>query len=204
FGRDVDAYLVERPSERAGFEAAATDACAYAVAHPAAPPDLRVGVGFSLAGAASGASFPALLDAGQIAAFSYLPGLADGQAAPTSDIAGALDQMAALSGGRPVVLQEIGYPSAAEAGSADDKQRLFFATLFQALAPRRASFPFVNVAELHDPAQPACDARVIAQGEPPSGTYAAFACSLGLVDRDGMEKPAWAEVAIGAATFASP
>lgn len=205
FGRDVDVYLVQSPGDRAGFEAAALDACAYVAAHPGAPAGLRVGVGFSLSGAAApDMSYPVLLEAGQIAPFSYLPGLSDGQAAPTSEIAGALDQMAALAGGRPVVLTGIGYPSATAAGSSEDKQRLFFATLRDTLAPRRASFPFVNVVELHDPWPAACADRAVSQGEPPDGPYAAYICSLGLFDVAASERPAWAEVSAFAAAFASP
>jgi hypothetical protein len=112
--------------------------------------------------------------------------------------------MAALADGRPVILQAAGYPSAMEAGGSDEKQRLFFETLFDALAPRRAAFPFVNVVELHDPSPFACDARVIAQGEDPAGAFARFACSLGLFDQAGEDKPAWMAVATGAATFATP
>jgi hypothetical protein len=205
FGRDADVYLGAHPAERGSFEALARGACAYAGAHPAPPLPIGAGVGFSFEGAtASDPSFLELLDAGPIVVLSYIPGLADGQAPPASGVAGALDGMAALAGGRPVVLQAAGYPSAMEAGSSDEKQRLFFETLFDALGPRRAAFPFVNVVELHDPSTAACEARVTAQGEDPGGAFARFACSLGLFDQAGADKPAWMEVATGAAAFASP
>lgn len=205
FGRDVDGYLATHPEDRAGFETLVLDACAYAGAHPGGAGALGVGVGFSFPGAsAPDPSFAELTEAGTIVALSYLPGLPDGQAAPASEVAGALDAMAALARARPVILQAVGYPSAAEAESSEEKQRLFFATLFDALSPRRAAFPFVNVVELHDPAPAPCEAAVAAQGEDPTGSFAAFACSLGLFDQTGAARPAWSEVAAGAAAFAYP
>ncbi|WP_044244586.1 hypothetical protein [Chondromyces apiculatus] len=205
FGSEVDIYLTRHPEQRPDFEALALEACAYATQHPDAPPALRTGVGFSMS-SASAPTLPltALREAGEVAAFTYLPGVADGAAAPTSDVAGALDRMIVLADGRPVVLQATGYPSAESAGGTRDKQRLFFSTLAEALAPRRAAFPFVNVVELNDPAPAACDSRVSAQGEAPDGPFEGFACSLGLFDLTGSEKPAWGEVAAIAATFASP
>lgn len=203
-GRDVDVYLAGRAGERAAFEQVAADACAYAAAHPAAPEGLRVGVGFSFEGASSSPSFPALVAAGDAAVLSYLPGLAAGRAAPTSTVAGALDAMAALADGRPVVLQAVGYPSSTTVSGSDEKQRAFFQTLFDALGPRRAAFAFVNVAELHDPTPAACDAHAAAQGEPPGGLFASFACSLGLFDQGAAYRPAWLEVASSSAAFATP
>jgi hypothetical protein len=135
---------------------------------------------------------------------SYVPGLSSGRAPPTSTVAGALDAMAALAGGRPLVLQAVGYPSSPDAAGSDEKQRAFFQTLFDALGPRRAAFELVNVVELHDPSQAACDARAIVQGEPPGGPFARFACSLGLFDQGAASRPAWIEVASGAAAFATP
>ncbi|AKT42794.1 uncharacterized protein CMC5_070210 [Chondromyces crocatus] len=205
FGNSVDVYLSHNPTQLASFEAMAASVSTYASEHPEAPLALRTGIGFSASGAsAADPSHGNLRGVGQVAIFSYLPGLSAGQAAPTGDIASALDQMVSLAAGRQVVVQETGYPSAALVGGSPDKQRLFFSTLGEALAPRRASFPFVNVLELHDPSPAACDLRAAAQGEPSGGNFAAFACSLGLFDLAGSEKPAWGEVAAIAATFASP
>ncbi|MCC6557147.1 MAG: hypothetical protein IT372_29695 [Polyangiaceae bacterium] len=203
-GRDVDVYLADHPDERAAFEALAAGACAHASGSPAAPEGLRVGVGFSFDGAGADPSFAPLLDAGDVAVLSHVPGRAAGQAAPASTVAGALDAMTALAGGRPVVLRGVGYPSSLAAGGSEEKQRLFFRTLFDALAPRRAAFELINVVELHDPAPAACDAYAVAQGEPSGGPFASFSCSLGLFDQGATARPAWLEVASGAAAFATP
>jgi hypothetical protein len=205
FGRDVDFYLAGHPGMRGAFEHLVEDACAYAARHGSAPVGLRVGAGFSFDGAASpDPSFDTLLDAGDVAVLSYLPGLKDGSAAPASTVAAALDSMTALAGGKPVVLQALGYPSAPGADGSEEKQQLFFQTFFDALAPRRSVFELVNVVELHDPAAVACEAYAAAQGQSPDGAFASFVCSLGLFDQGATAKPAWLEVAAGAAAFATP
>jgi hypothetical protein len=209
FGRDADVYLAGHPDERVAFTRLAAEACAYAGAHPDARERPHVGVGLSFDAAmppdgSSGASLDELLDAGDVAVLSYLPGLAAGEAAPTSDVAGGLDAMIARSQGLPIVLQAVGYPSSPGAGSSEERQRLFFQTFFNALAPRRASFTFVNVVELHDPPPAVCAAYAAAQGAEPESAFARFTCSLGLFGQGEASKPAWIEILGGAATFASP
>lgn len=205
FGLDTDVYLAGHPAERDAFGRLATQACAHALASPTAPPDLHVGVGLSFdTDPPSDPIFDALLAAGDVTVLSYFPGLSGGQATPTSDVTDALDAMVRRSPGRPIVLQSVGYPSAAAAGSSEEKQRLFFATFFDALGPRRSAFAFVNVAELHDLSPAACRAYAESQGAPSTGAFASFACSLGLFGQGEASRPAWMEVLGGVATFASP
>lgn len=204
-GRDLDVYVAAFPSERASLEAFAEDLVAYVHEHPLAPPDVVVGVGFSFVGVSSAdASFEALRGVTDVVVVSYLPGLGSPEAGLTSALPIDVDTMIVRSSGKPVVIESIGYPSSAVVGSSDAKQALFFDTLFDALAPRRSGFAFVNVDALHDLGPLRCASFVTERGELVGSVFADFACSLGIVSADGAEKPAWSSFLKGAAAFASP
>lgn len=204
FGRDVDAFLGAHAADRAAFEALAAHAIGHAKAHAMAPPELRLGVGFSFAGATKPhPSVSPLWAASDVAVVSYAPGLDDGAAGPASAVTTDLDELVQAAAGLPIVVAGVSYPSAPEVGSSDEAQKLFYTTLFGALAARRPSFDVVDVERLHDPSPAACEAEATAQGEDPAGAWAAYACSTGLFDADGA-KPAWSPILAAAATFAAP
>jgi hypothetical protein len=206
FGRDVDVFIESHPEEREALEAFIDHVSSFAKKHPAAPPELKVAAGVSFEGlvVSPSPSIEALLASSDIAAISYIPGLAEGGVAPASEVATQLDHVIAAAAGKPILLQAVGYPSDPLAGSSLEKQSLFFETFWGALGPRRAFFPWVNVAELHDLGPAACDAHAASQGEPKDSKHAAFFCSLGLFTSAGEQKPAWSSVLEAAATFASP
>jgi hypothetical protein len=204
-GRDVDVHLASKPEERVAFELFAADVLAYVRAHPLASPDVRAGVGFSFAGVSGqDPSFVSLLEVSDAAVVSYLPGVGDAEARPTSAIAADVNTLLARVLGKPIVLESAGYPSAPSVGGSDAKQALFLDTLFGALAPRRDAFVLVNIDGLHDLGPIRCGERASASGEPVDGPFAAFSCSLGLFTQEGQEKPAWQAFVNGAAAFASP
>jgi len=202
-GRDIDVYFASHPAdERASLEALLLDTIAYV--HEKAP-DTRVGVGFSFAGiAADDPSFALFADACDVVVSSYLPGLGETEVGVTSDLASDADVLLTKAGGKPIVLESIGYPSSAVVGGSTAKQALFLDMLFEALVPRRAGFAFVNVDALHDVGATPCADMAKRAGEPPDGPYAAYVCSLGLFTTLGQEKPAWLSFVKGAAAFASP
>lgn len=206
FGRDIDVFIEDHPDQRKAIEAFAVHAGAFAKAHPSSPPELKIAASVSFEGmvVAPSLSLESLLASSDIAAVSYIPGLAAGEVTPASEVATQLDQMIAAAAGKPILLQAVGYPSDPLAQSSADKQSLFFDTFWGALGPRRASFPWVNVAELHDLGPAACEAYAASQGEPKDGKQTAFYCSLGLFTSAGEEKPSWASVLEGTAAFASP
>ncbi len=205
FGRDVDVYLAQHPSERAAFRAFAVEACTRAQKRLGAGPRLGVGVAFSFEGATKpDPIFAPVLAACSSAVISYMPGLGDQEAAPASAVAGAVDAMIGAAAGKPILLQGLAYPSAEVVGSSPEKQALFFQTFFQALGPRRAAFGLVEVFELHDLAKPACTAFAERQGESAIGPFASYLCSTGLHATGDQAKPAWLEVLAGASAFLVP
>jgi hypothetical protein len=205
-GRDVDVFIEAHPEERLALEAFVSHVSAFAKTHPSASPELKVAAAVSFEGAvvSPSPSLEALFSSSDIAAISYIPGLAGGSVAPASEVASQLDKMIAAAAGKPILLQTVAYPSDLLAGSSPEKQSLFFDTFWGALGPRRAFFPWVNVAELHDLGPAACEAYAASQGELKDGKPAAFFCSLGLFTSAGEQKPAWSSVLQGTAAFASP
>ncbi len=204
FGRDVDLYLAAHPIERSAFVAFAKEACAYARGHTGAAPDLAVGVAFSPAAPKSEPSFAQLLEAEDIVAFSYFPGLGTFEPDATSGAVTTISGLADAALGKPVVLQAAGAPTDALAGGSEATQQAFFAALFGAIGVHRSSFALAAVTELHDAPSPTCAGWVASQGEPPDGPFAAYACSLGVMNADGTPKPAWGSVIAGAAALSSP
>lgn len=204
-GRDVDVFLAAHPEERQAFEAFVLELISYVRAHPLAPPNLRLGVGFSFSGVSvPDSSFSVLLEASDVAACSYLPGLGTDAAGLASNVATDADVLVERAMGKPIVIEALGYPSSAAVGGSEAKQALFLETFFTALGPRRPYFAFVNVEGLHDLASERCAQRAALEGQAADGPWAAYACSLGLFTADSQPKPVWQVFLNGAATFASP
>jgi hypothetical protein len=201
-GRETDRYVLEHADEATGL----TQFLALGVSHvgsmgASAPP---VGVGLSFAGSDPPPSYQALLGLGALAVYTYFPGIGTPSVPTDTSVSHDLDAMITLGAERPLVLEAAGLTSAAALGSSPEQQRQFLDALFGALGARRAHFAVVNVHELHDRTASGCAAEAAAQGEPPDGSVAAYACETGLRAPDGGPKPAWQGFVQGAAAFASP
>jgi hypothetical protein len=200
FARALDVYLEEHPGEGGallGLVAAAVDQV-----HERAPAILT-GVGLR-----PSADPPPRYDEaaalGNALALSYLPGA--GAAALPSDTSPAhdLDAMIALAGERPIILHALGFPSAPTLGSAPELQAQRLDAFMSALDARRSAFPLVNVVQLHDVPQPACEALLAAQGLLPDDPYGDYVCTTGLRDTTGAPKPAWQTFIQASGRFAGP
>ena len=201
FGREVDRYLDAHASERDRLSGLLAAAIAHVQASAVAAP---TGVSLVYTGAEPPPPSYGLADLGEFAFFSYFPGLDQPTLSAASAPAKGLDAMYAASGGHPVVLERVGATSAEGIGANEQSQKQFYASLFQALAHRRARFPVVNLHELHDLADDACAELAASQGTSPESPYGAFMCGLGLRRTDGSVKAAFVEVTVGLAAFATP
>ncbi len=210
-GTEIDRYLdTLTDSERGAFVAFVNRTLDYARNHPNRPMGTQVGVTVTVASIVQ-KTIPEvleLIDASDIAIATYYPLEESFEARHPSGAANDLDELAvALSddaGTRTVVLQEVGYPSAAETGSSEDQQRVFFDGLFQALLARREQFPFVSINGLHDAHPEVCGGEASALGAPGDPLAIAARCSFGVRHADGGRKTAWSVVLDGMATFAVP
>lgn len=215
-GLEADRYFRDLPQFlRSGFVDAMQGALEYARAHPALPPKARVGIGLTREGWKGAASpFTAWIQSSDALVVSYVPLdgnlLAESPSLVVANLDGLYNNLVEIVEDGPVVpivLHRVGYPSSPEVSSSEEQQRAFYAALFLALQGRRARFPFVNVYGLNDPSPRRCaDFRLTLGGDAlthPERAEAAY-CSLGLHSREGVAKPAWADVLAGMATFASP
>ncbi|WP_027008481.1 hypothetical protein [Conexibacter woesei] len=133
----------------------------------------------------------ALARLGTATIVTYYP-LGDGYrprpaSAPLTDIPHLID----LAHGRPLVIQEAGYPSSPHLGSTPTAQATFVRDVFAAWDRDPAAIPFLSFYSLFDLPTGACAHRS-------DNDQAAFLCSLGLHDRAGRPKPAWAAFRMGA------
>jgi len=210
-GVELDRYLTILPSvERDGFQKFVLHALDYARRHPSRPSRTRVGVTLS-SDAIISSSLPelaALIAASDVAIASYYPIDQGFVARAPSRIAADLEALSASvssdAGPSPIVLQEVGFPSAESAGGSLEKQKLFFDGLFAALEMRRDRFPFVSVYALNDERAARCEAEAMAYGAPGDPKAIAFLCSLGVRGSGAAPKPAWVSVLGGLATFRAP
>jgi hypothetical protein len=109
------------------------------------------------------------------------------------------------AGGKPVVVQEIGYPASPLLGSSDSLQAVFFTNAIDEWTKIDASrMPFVSLFLLHDFTQEQCDAFGQYYGLPDNAEFEAYLCTLGLRHADGTPRPAWQAVVSGAAAAGLP
>jgi hypothetical protein len=104
--------------------------------------------------------------------------------APLRDI----PRMVRLVRGRPLVMQEAGYSSASRLHGSPTAQATFVRNVFAAWSRFPRAIPFLSFYTLFDPPARDYGGRSDAQ---------IFFCSLGLHDRDGRAKPAWAAFSSG-------
>jgi len=99
--------------------------------------------------------------------------------------------MTALASRWPVVLQEVGYPSATVLSSSELNQARFVRSVFRAWNASAARIPFLNYFLLHDLPPQLCGQLAQYYGLPHDRNFQAFLCSLGLRYADGKPKSAW-------------
>jgi exo-beta-1,3-glucanase (GH17 family) len=188
-GNEVDAYLQARPDEWATYTRFYQDAVSYLHGNS---PGLTVGVTTTFAGfsAASTTAVRTLNASSDVIILTYYPLQGDAQVLPASSPATDIPRMLSLAGGKPVILQEAGYPSGAPNASSEASQQQFVSELFQAWHGAGNSLPFVSYFLLYDFDPPTCSALGTYYGSA-DPAFLSYLCTLGLRHSDGTAKPAW-------------
>lgn len=202
-GNEVASYL-DTANEWVAYGAFYTDAVAYVHAKL---PGARVGVtvAFGVIAPGDSAKIVALNALSDVAMFTYYP--SDGSYRPSGPTAtrAAFPAMLALARGKPVVLQELGYPSATALGSSEGEQAQFITdAIAQWAAIDAPRMPFTSVFALTDFSPALCDQYAQYYSQVGSADFEAFICSLGLRHADGTEKPGWAALQRAAAAAGLP
>ena len=125
----ADVPLGDDPAKHAAFATFVTRAVAHV---HAVRPKIKVGFVVTASGAASAkARFAAAWASSDVIGVVYVPVDAAAQVRPAASVAGDLDQLVAdLPPGKPIILREVGYPTAPECGSNEAAQAAFVSAAF--------------------------------------------------------------------------
>jgi len=202
-GNEVDGYLSAHPAEWQTYKAFYEDALAYI--HQTMP-GIKVGVTVMFGGAIgpNAANVASLTSASDVYILTYYP-LGDafkpyGAQAPISDF----PRMVGLAGTRPVILQEVGYPSATLLDSSESEQAQFVTNVFQTWQAQGSKIAFLNYFMLHDFTEQMCSDFATYYGDPGDANFQAYLCTLGLRNANGTAKSSWQAFVNGAASVGLP
>jgi hypothetical protein len=188
-GNEIDGYFTRHPSELADYVKLYTDVAARL---KQLSPGIRVSATLMFGGVdlMDGMMRP-LTDKFDYICFTYYPIRSDFTMQDPGLVAHHLDRMRQAAHGRPLVLQEIGYPSGAKNASTEEMQAQFVENVFKTL---RANSDFVEagcfwlLADLNDEF-----VNNLAQyyGLSNSSRFKSFLQTLGMYDANGHPKKAW-------------
>ena len=188
-GNEVDVYLQAQPTEWPAYTSFYADTVSYLHMHS---PSLSVGVTTTFGGFSgdSTAAVQSLNASSDVVILTYYPLQGDSQGAPVTSPTTDIPRMVSLAGGKPVVLQEAGYPSGALNGSSEAAQQQFVTDLFQAWHTAGDGLPFLSYFLLYDFDATTCNELGTYYGVT-DPAFLSYLCTLGLRHADGSVKPAW-------------
>lgn len=195
-GNEVDVYLEAQPAEWGPYQTFYEDGLAYA--HQKMP-GVLVGVTATYGGASgpSQTEMARLNTKSDVVSYTYYPLDSDFQVhsprAPLTDF----PNMLTLAGGKPVVLQEVGFPSDPLNASSEAIEAQFVTNALASWQAAGRRMPFLNYFLQHDLDSDTCDLLLRYYGLP-DPAFKAYLCSLGLRRADGSPKPAWDSFVAGA------
>lgn len=189
-GNEVDVYLSLHPADWPGYRSFYHDAAAYL--HRRAP-SLKIGVTTTYSGASGidSLNVRSLNDSSDVFILTYYPIGNQFAPRPPSVVATEIARMVSLTRGRPLVLQEVGYPAATTLGSSEQDQAQFVTNVFSAWQTHGTVIPFLNFFCMHDFTRAQCDSLAQYYGLPNSQPFKDFLCSLGFRAVNGTPKLAW-------------
>ncbi len=189
-GNEVDVYLTQHPAEWNAYRAFYADAADYV---RSVAPNVKIGVTATYGGAKGVAAHDVTVLNGpsDVVILTYYPLRPDFSVYPASVAAADITSMVELAGGKPLVLQEVGYPTSSLLGSSDMAQAEFVTNVFDSWQANAARIPFLNFFALHDFTPDLCQAAAGYYGLPDDTKFREYLCTLGLRFADGSPKPAW-------------
>jgi hypothetical protein len=198
-GNEVDVYFLLHPGEFPAYVTFYDTIVAYIHAHA---PGLQVGVttAFSNTFGAAQSMVTQLTQNSDAIIFTYYPLQANFDPEPPDVPLTDFPMMVQFAGGRPVILQEVGYPSARKLASSPKLQRQFVQNVFQAWSNAGPAIPFLIYFGMHDFSRKYTNGLVTYYGiNDPTGHFAAYLRSLGLRHVDDSAKPGWKSFVQGVA-----
>ncbi|HVU13637.1 MAG TPA: hypothetical protein VHD90_20295 [Phototrophicaceae bacterium] len=187
-GNEVDVYLANHPQEWATYKTFYDGVVDHV--HQV-DPDVQVGVTVTYSGLlAHTDQIMTLNEHSDVFFLTYYPLETDFTAnhpdAPLTDF----PKMVEIARGLPVILQEVGYPSADLLHSSEADQAAFVRNVFTAWKSAGNAIPFLNYFLLHDLTEDICNQLEGYYGLK-NPNFHAYLCTLGLRQANGTPKLAW-------------
>ncbi len=187
-GNEVDVYLAAHPDQWTAYQSFYEGAVAHI--HQVAP-EIQVGVTVTYSGAQSHPDEVRRLNRrSDLFIVTYYALASDFSVrspdAPLTDFPRIID----MAGGLPVILQEVGYPSADRLGSSEELQAAFVQNVFAAWKSAGSAIPFLDFFLLHDMPDNLCSTLESYYGVK-NANFHAYLCTLGLRNADGSPKLSW-------------
>lgn len=187
-GNEVDSYFATHTSEWAAYKELIEDARSYIIS---LKPDIKVGVTTTFEGASSTyatevASLNANMD---VIVMTYYPISAGFVARDPSTVSTDMQTMVTLAAGKPIIMQEWGYPSSATNSGSASKQSDFITNTFAAWRTHgTTNIPFISFFKRREWTAAHC---ATITGQTAGQTFYEFMCSLGLLNNDSSPKTAY-------------
>ncbi len=195
-GNEVDVYL-ETHDQWESYQIFYEAAVVYL--HEVAP-SIQVGVTFTYGGAQVMTDrLLELNEASDVLILTYYPLESDFQVQPPNAPLRDFPAMLALAGNKPLILQEVGYPSAEVLGSSEEKQAEFVTHVFEAWDQAGDKIPFLSFFAMGDFSDQLTEQLSGYYGITGAENFTAFLRTLGLRQVDGTPKLAWQAFVEGAA-----
>lgn len=135
--------------------------------------------------------YRALTDQVDAYSFTYYPLNADFTMRPPDSAARDIARMLEAAGDKPLVLQEVGYASAARLNSSPDAQATFLTNVFAEVRKAPHRFAIVHVLFMSDLPDAVVEDLTRYYRLANSDNFKAYLSTLGLRDSSGTPKPAW-------------
>ncbi len=198
-GNEVDVYFLNHPDEFPAYVTFYNDIVAYI--HQQAP-GLAVGVTTTFTNTMGPAEsmVSELVQNSDVIIFTYYPLQPNFDPEPPDVPLTDFPAMVQFAGGRPVILQEVGYPSAHKLKSSPKLQAQFVQSVFQAWNTAGPAIPFLIYFGLHDFSGKFTKSLVQYYGiNDPTHHFAAYLRSLGLRHVNDRPKRGWSAFVQGVA-----
>jgi hypothetical protein len=200
-GYEVDTYLSQNPGQIAPYLTFLTSVKPQAKSIFG----ISAGIVFSFdTTRASTAAFAQLQGVADHIAFDYYAVGPDFQQRDPAGVPSDLWLMNHLAAGRPVVINEAGYSTAAQTDSSNQRQATYFQNIFSALQLSSGSVVAVTAWSLNDMPAAQVQAAIAGLAVPPTPAAIAYLGSLGLRDVSGNPKQAWTIFTTSATLLAAP
>jgi hypothetical protein len=200
-GYEVDTYIAQAPSQAAPYLKFLT------TVKPQAKSIFGVSTGivFSFDSTrASTAAFSQLQGVADHIAFDYYGIGPDFQHRDPADVQADLWLMNRMASGRPLIINEAGFSTAALTNSSTQRQATFFQNIFTALQQSSANVVAVTAWSLNDMPAAQIEAAMAGLTVPLTPTALAYLGSLGLRDAAGNPKQAWTVFTTSASQLSVP